>query len=596
MNLSNKNFVIIDRKLYTYRNYIVGRGGESMKKKWILAFFIITISVFLNGCRYQEATTSPLAVNTIYLYMEEEDIEELYGRDPLSDDRVKGIVKLSPEDEDLKTVELRFRGDSTRYLPKKSFNIRFEQEQDFIFGSDRMNLNASYTDPTFMREKLAMDMFHELGLPAPRTVYFNLYINDIYEGLYLHVERIDKNLLEYLQVNKDGTLVRDGFTRNLMKEEIDRASLFGYDIASVGEQAVLLEENFEYRGTPNWEAVIDLAKWVYDTPEGEDFYKGLEEYFYLDRFVDWVAIHLLVGDIDSFADDYWLYKNHEDPSSKWMLIAWDKDLTFGSTFRDEEYVDNDYFAYEYDLYKHGYRDNDMIAKFLRTPQLRQKLFDRMSILMEEVFTPQYFEDRIKTIRKAIEESATALPGEDAFLLHLQNHHGELNRYQYHLETLLDFIELRYEFLKRQIHEIEDQPYVAKTEVSSYKKGDTVFFTDASGWTIAKLYIKEIITAGPISLRVDKKEKMKGINRIWTVDARHSEMVGDLTLYYRNDVSGFGRSNWYEEAAALGKQWSLSISQYKDGVIQSLPSRINPYSNKVTAEITLKNIMQLVVTY
>lgn len=565
-------------------------------RKWIVLFFIVTTLVFLNGCSSKETTASSFEIQSIYLYMEEEDIEELYSRDPLSEDRIEGSVKLSPEDEDSSIVELRFRGDSTRYLPKKSFNIRFQEEQDFLFGSDRMNLNASYTDPSLMREKLAMDMFHELGLPAPRTAYFDLYINDVYEGLYLHVERIDENLLGNLRVNKKGTLVRDRFTRNLTKEEIDRASVFGYDIANVKNQMLLLEENFDYRGKPNWDSLIDLAEWVYDTPEGDEFYKGLQEYFHLDSFVDWVAVHLLVGDIDSFADDYWLYKDHEDANSKWMMIAWDKDLTFGSTYRTGEYVDNDFFAYEYDFYKHGYRHNDLIAKFLRTPELRQKLFDRMEVLMEGVFTPQYFENRIKLLREATEKSTTTPPAEGAFLLHGQNHHGALDKYEYHLETLLDFIELRYGFLKQQIHGVEDQFYSAKVDLSSYKEGDTVTFIDARGWTIGKLHLQEIINPGTISLRVDQKGKIKGIDRIWTVDARNAEVIGDLTLYYRNDVAGFGRGNWFEEATALGKQWRLSIAQYNGGMIQSMPSRINPYSNKVTAEVTLKNIMQLVITY
>ena len=573
---------------------------KSLKKSTILGISIMAIgiiSLFLTNKYIVKMTQSPeYGVTDLYLYMDFEDVQELYSRDPLEDEKMRANVRVSSGDKSLKPVELRFRGHSTLYLPKKSFNLKFEKGQQFLFGSNRMNLLASYSDPTLMREKIAMDMFKDLGLLAPKSEYFNLYINDIYEGLYIHTERIDENLLKNAKLNEKGTLVRDCFTTNLHKDEIDRGSVFGYDIASVEDPETLLIENFEFRGKPDWKKVIELSKWVYDTPAGEDYYNGFKERFELDGFVDWLAIHLLIGDIDAFADDHWLYIDHEDPNAKWRIIPWDKDLSFGITYRPDEYVDNDYFAYEYNIYKHGYRGNDLIAKFLETSQLREILFDRMDYLMSQVFTLEYFEAKTKVLEKNIGKSANTMPGEKSLVLNKQNHHGELGNREFNIEALLDFVELRYAYLSREMKPMEERVYASTVDLSEYSEGDTALFTDSKGWTIAKLKLDKIKNPGEITISVGLKKDMKGINRIWSVMPKDTNISGDLTLYYRNEVYVFGRENWYETKEAIGDQWQLSMGHYEDGDIKFLNSRVNPYSNKVTAKVNIDKMQKFVISY
>ncbi|AKL93618.1 spore coat protein CotH [Clostridium aceticum] len=571
---------------------------KKLMDKTPIIFILIAISciaiVFLFNRNIDKNLPTSLDFPTLFIYVEEEELVKLYQRDPLDDQRVEGSLKTSPQDKTAKKIELRFRGDSTRYLPKKSFNIRFQEGQDFLFGSNRMNLNASYTDPALMREKISMDMFKELGLPAPRVEYFNLYINNVYEGLYVHVERIDENLLKHLGMNDEGTLVRDSFAANLEKEEIGRASLFGYDLSNTEDPVTLLKENFSYRGNPHWQAVVDLAEWIYNTPAGEDFYMGFQERFYLEDFVDWLAIHLLIGDIDSFADDYWLYLDHHNSDAKWRIIPWDKDLTFGSTYRPQVYVDNHYFAYEYDFYEHSYRDNAMIIKFFQTPQLQEKLFKRMEYLMEEIFTLEYFVSKTIDLRGYIEDSLNVVPSKHAFVLHTQNHHGRLGKVEEHVETILEFVALRYQFIKRQIDPIEKSPVIV--DLANYKEGDTIYFTDYKGWTIGKLLLKEIKEVGNVTLTVEHKEEMKGIDRLWSILPENADFIGELTLYYRNEIFAFGKQNWYEEEVATGRQWDLIMGYYRDGRVESISSKVNPYCNKITATLHIRDREEIVITH
>jgi len=53
-------------------------------------------------------------------------------------------------------------------------------------------LNASYNDRTFMRDVLAHDLGIRMGLLGSRTRYVELVINDVYQGVYILMEKIKK--------------------------------------------------------------------------------------------------------------------------------------------------------------------------------------------------------------------------------------------------------------------------------------------------------------------------------------------------------------------------------------------------------------------
>lgn len=543
----------------------------------------------------EETPCSGCEILELHLEADPEDLELLYTRSPTSDDRIPGVARLEADGEPLALQGFRFRGSSSRFLPKKSFNIRFAERQDFLFGSSRMNLNAMYTDPSMMRERLAFDMFHELGRPASRTRYFRLYINGIYEGLYIHIERVDEDLLENAGIEEPGTLVRDGFRDFSHLPEIGRRSLFGFDLDQVEDPEGLLMQTFDSRGNPDWSALAELARWVFNTPAGPDFAEGFQERIDLATFVDWLAIHFLIGDIDAFGDDYWLFLAHDDPQARWAIIPWDKDLSFGSHSRPEIGLANDFFAYDYPLA--GGWDNDLVHKFLATPSLRTLLYERLQLLMEEVFTEAYWKERTSEIGGLIQESVHRSPGPDAFLLHPQNHHGELGRHPFHRENLRDFVALRWAFIRNWIELPPGTTDTATVDLRDHAVGDSVFFTDAAGWTIARLELREMQDPGAVTVTVASREGLDGVDRVWTIETGSGRIAGDLSLFYRNDVPWFlTDENWYQEPVATGRQWALVMGELPlDGRDLPFP-HVNPYSNKVTARVELSGIQQFVLIH
>lgn len=530
----------------------------------------------------------------IFLFMAPKDLAELYRRDPFSDEGLPGFARLALEGPNLALREIRFRGSSARTLPKKSFRVRFDKRQDVLFRASRTNLNAMYSDPSMMREALAMGMYLDLGRPAPRTRHFDLYMNEVFEGLYIHVDRIDLDLIEHFGLSRRGTLIRDEFRShvdNPLTQE--RWSAFGFDIDQIpeAERAAFLESTFSFEGTPNWESLVELLRWVHQTPAGPAFVTGFTQRIDIDAFLDWLAIHVITGDIDSFWDDYWLYLDHENPAAKWQLIPWDKDLTFGSITRPGTSVANDYFSYEYPFNSTGGDHNQLIARFFATPELVATLAQRVQELLTETFTQEWFEARVDQIAAVIRPSVEIAPfPEVAFTLHPSNHHGAAGHFNLHVDTLKEFFRLRQRFIDASFLAPEPgPPYTASADLTQARAGDEIYLTDAKGWTIARLRLAaNPVTPGWLTVTVEPQSGIEGVDRLWRFHSESAEIEGELTLFYRNDrIPWLGLDNWVTDSdAPVGNQWQLTVARYAGGYTDPMPSLVNPYANTVTTTLTL----------
>lgn len=571
----------------------------------LLALFLI-----LTSCATEEIlvsdSESPAGepITELWLFADESDLERLWQRDPRSDVRIDGFVRIG-ENGRVRALRngFRFRGNTSRFHPKRSFNIRFEHGQPFLFNSSRMNLNAMYTDPSGMREKLAWDMFHEVDQPASKARYFALYINRSYEGLGIHVQRVDEMLLRQNGLDPNGTMVRDMTRRNHERLGIDRQSMFGHDLNEVDDRPAFLSEAFNSRWTSDWNVLAELIQWVHDTPPGDSFYDGFMKRVDSVNFIDWLAIHYLIGDVDAYGDDYWLYRGPSS-GSKWKVIPWDHDLSFGRNERDNLTENrelgqfgnglrqlSDFFAYEYPIDDGGW-DNQLISSFLETSELRQKLHERLTEMMTELFTPAYFEEKIALHKETIAEFINMEPGENRFRYNERQHHGEAGRFEWHAENLLDYVHLRYSYIDRVINPVEGEPYEHSISIPA-GSSDLIYITDSAGWTIAAVEPDGSQSDLDIHIRSVEADVQSGIQREWLVEVENGELKGNLTLFYRNDIAPDGKDNWYTSPDAIGQQWDLQLCV--DGSCSS-ESKANPFSNRVSADVTLHGTHSLSLIY
>ena len=98
--------------------------------------------------------------------------------------RVKG-------DSSLKLVE--DMGDSKRYSLRIDFN--FYDGVSNYFGLNKLDLNNSIMDPTYLKDYFLYDMMRYMNVPAPLVSFSELYINGEFWGLYYNVEYVGKSFL-----------------------------------------------------------------------------------------------------------------------------------------------------------------------------------------------------------------------------------------------------------------------------------------------------------------------------------------------------------------------------------------------------------------
>ena len=118
-------------------------------------------------------------------------------------------------------------------IKKYSFKLDFDQYEDIypeihnqrFYGFKQLNLNNNFEDQSFMREKVAGDLFREFGIPCAKSAYYEVYINcgngSQYFGLYTLVEEVDDTVIPTQFADNDGNLYKpEGTAASFRKRHI----------------------------------------------------------------------------------------------------------------------------------------------------------------------------------------------------------------------------------------------------------------------------------------------------------------------------------------------------------------------------------------
>ena len=97
-------------------------------------------------------------------------------------------------------IGIKVRGQSSAKFPKPGYSIEVRDEKGegmdvSLFGlppADDWVLHGPYVDKSMMRNALAHWLFRQAGHYSPRTRHFDLYINGVYRGVYVLIEKIKR--------------------------------------------------------------------------------------------------------------------------------------------------------------------------------------------------------------------------------------------------------------------------------------------------------------------------------------------------------------------------------------------------------------------
>lgn len=255
-----------------------------------------------------------------------------------SEEYVKIIISEGTEDgvgpkpemfgygEEIANAKMSLRGNTARYAPQKSYKIKLFEDTDLWQNQQTINLNKHSYDTSRLGNKLSFDLLEKIpNITSLRTQFIHLYVKDLtgetqqtsYEdyGLYTHVEQPNKLFLKSHWLDPDGYLYKVNFFEfQRYQNHIKSVSDPTYD----KEQ---FEMYLEIKGREDHDKLISMIEDVNNMqiPIGE----VIEKHFDLDNFLTWTAINIIMDNMDTNANNFYLYSPLN--SEKWYMLPWDYD-------------------------------------------------------------------------------------------------------------------------------------------------------------------------------------------------------------------------------------------------------------------------------
>lgn len=266
-------------------------------RRSLLAAFAGILFV-LAGCKDPDKTE----IEAYYLTCDEAELEAAYQRFN-EDVYVNGTLSFR---EKSYPVRFRVRGDTSREKPKKS--LRFKFEERFINGHKSLNLNAEYSDRTYLRQYLSTKIIAATGAPVYETIPRLLFLNDRFYGVYLEVESMNKTFLRRLDYDPKGSFI---------KAKKDGACFSEYDDLPYHFE----RKNHKRRGWRELEQLIEEANAVPD-----DYFEAwLRTRFDYEKLIRFLALNSYLGNGSTYYHNYFLYREPE--KGLWEFLHWDLDKT-----------------------------------------------------------------------------------------------------------------------------------------------------------------------------------------------------------------------------------------------------------------------------
>ena len=206
-----------------------------------------------------------------------------------------------------------------RFSLKLDFNRHDDRFR--VDGLKKLNLHAMGADASKMRERLGYSLFNDSGLPAPRAAHARVYINGVYQGLFVAVEEIDGRFTANHFPNAgDGNLYRDLWpTPDLAETAVQKALRTNDDPGAMD-----VSDFLAFRDAVAASTDADFSKRLAPFVD----FDQLARYFVVDRaitnFDGALAFYFGLGWGPSNANYFW----YNVGGGRFTLIPWDFDKTF----------------------------------------------------------------------------------------------------------------------------------------------------------------------------------------------------------------------------------------------------------------------------
>src|SRR5262245_20275740 len=255
----------------------------------------------------------------------------------------------------VRNVGIRSRGLGSRSGIKPGLELdfaRYSSRGQFL-GLKSLVLDNLTTDPSMIRERVAMAFLRRLGIPAPRETHAQLFVNGQYVGLYAIVEPVDPTFVERTLGDGSGSLFEYHW-------------LQPFYATFPGENLDVYRPMFEPRSLPLkstfdlYDPIRELFRAINQAPAGA-FRETVGTYLDLDSTMRLIAAESFHAEWDGVLgyagmNNFYLYRALSGQS---RMLPWDTDHAM--------------YAADYPLLS-GASENVLMRRALEDPGLRALYF------------------------------------------------------------------------------------------------------------------------------------------------------------------------------------------------------------------------------
>ncbi|HIU87702.1 MAG TPA: CotH kinase family protein, partial [Candidatus Avilachnospira avistercoris] len=237
------------------------------------------------------------------------------------------LCDVSIDGELIKDVGIRAKGNNSRRLVEEYGLSRYSLKLEFdhyvpqsYHGLDKLSLDSSFQDNSYMKTWIAMDMMRYMGVPAPLTSYVMVKVNGEAWGLFLAAEEPEEAFLRRNFGRDHGQLYKPDY-RYLNEENAD------VHLRYVDEEHESYDNIFRNSRTDPTDADKDrLIEAIRILNTGKD----LEQAVDIDEVLRYFTVQVFTVNMDSYlgrtGHNYFLYE--ED--GRMSMLPWDYNLAFAT--------------------------------------------------------------------------------------------------------------------------------------------------------------------------------------------------------------------------------------------------------------------------
>lgn len=322
------------------------------------------------------------------------------------------------------SIGIEIRGSSSQMFPKKSFAVETRDslgndldvsllgmpaESDWI-------LNANYTDKTFLRNALSYHIANEMGNYASRTRYCEVFINGMYQGLYVFMEKIKRNAnrVDISKLTENDTIGNDVTGGYILKVDKTTGSgsggfLSNFPPYSGGQTPFILYDypddvTIKPQQGSYIQSFMDSFETVLNSPLYTDPIIGYKKYINDSSFIDFFIANEISKNVDGYRISSYLHKKKITKGN--LLYAgpiWDYDIAWGNA----DYYNGQFttgWSYLFSNTGDGYQVPFWWQRLLTDPSYADKLSCRYNQLRSSVLATVNLENYIDSMAIYLQES------------------------------------------------------------------------------------------------------------------------------------------------------------------------------------------------